>query len=310
MAEFEVNTMKLNVQISSFQKIEREMNDIVMKVSEVQRKLSLKSSYSFEIKRALQQTNDGIDKEKCIIKSLGNCLSDVYSQYDQIERAIAVRENTLENIKEASSLNGDTLWNNFTSNLKSDIFSSALKSSGGFIGTLAGKINILTSVARSSGENAFVIINPNVAETTAAMVKSGNALIAGAKFGLPVIGGIIDFVLLKSGGENTKDALIKSTAHVGIGVAVGAIVGSVIPGPGTILGAAVGLVAGTVLTTAGNFVFDYIYDNWDDVVSNVKKTADDISNKVNGFVSGVGEAVNGIGNAISSSFLSLGTVFG
>lgn len=317
MAEFDVMVMKLKMQISCFQKIERELSDVVMGVSEVQRKLSLKNSYSHEINRALQQTYDGIYNEKCSIKKLGNCLSDIYAQYDQTERSIAVRKNTLKSIKEASSINGNTIWNNFTSNMKSDIFTSALESSGGYIGTLAGKINILTSIARSSGENAFVIINPNVAETTAAMVKGGNALKAGAKYGLPIIGGIIDFAVMKFSGESTQDAFVKAGAHVGIGLAggaagakIGAVVGSVIPGFGTVAGAAIGFVAGAAITTVGNMVFDYVYDNWDDVVSGVQKATDYVADKVNDVVSGVGDVMSDIGNAICSPFQSLGALFG
>ena len=204
------------------------------------------------------------------------------------------------------------------SNLGSDVAGSFLKSSGAFLGKFAGEMNILTSVARSSGENAFVIINPNVAETTGAMVKGGKALIAGAKYGLPIIGGIIDFATMKFRGEGTKDAFIKAGAHVGIGLAGGAagaklgtIMGTAIcPVVGTAAGAAIGFVAGAVITTLGNMAFDYAYDNWDNIVSGVQKATDYVADKVNDVVSGIGDAIGDIGNAISSPFQSLGALFG
>lgn len=327
MAEFEVNTMKLNVQISSFQKIDRELNDIKAGISEVKGKLYLKSSYSYDINRTLKQISDEAQRAHNQVKNFGDCLSEIVSLYDQAERAISGTKNNFKEIPDATPAsnismesqegNKSDFWENFKSNIGSDIAGSFLKSSGAFLGRFAGEINILTSVARSSGENAFVIINPNVAETTAAMVKGGNALKAGAKYGLPIIGAIIDFAAMKFSGERTQDAFVKTGAHVGIGLAggaagakIGAVVGSVIPGAGTVAGAAIGFVAGAAITTVGNMVFDYVYDNWDDIVSGVQKATDYVADKVNDVVSGIGDAIGDIGNAICSPFQSLGALFG
>lgn len=323
MGELEVMPLKLKLQISSFQKLERELNDIKTGISEVKGNLYLKNSYSYNIKRTLQQINDETQSSFNHVKTLGGGLSEIVKLYEQTEKEISGSKNNLKVIPDAlpasnismESQEGDKpeFWNNFKSNLGSDVAGSFLKSSGAFLGRFAGEINILTSVARSSGENAFVIINPNVAETTAAMVKGGNALKAGAKYGLPIIGAIIDFAAMKFSGESTQDAFVKTGAHVGIGLAgakIGAVVGSVIPGAGTVAGAAIGFVAGAAITTVGNMVFDYVYDNWDDVVSGVQKATDYVADKVNDVVSGIGDAFSDIGNAICSPFQSLGALFG
>lgn len=327
MGELEVMPLKLKLQISSFQKLERDLNDIKTGISEVKGNLYLKNSYSYNIKRTLQQINDETQRSFNHVKTLGGGLSEIVKLYEQTEKEISGSKNNLKVIPDALPASNISMgsqegnkadfWNDFKSNLGSDVAGSFLKSSGAFLGRFAGEINILTSVARSSGENAFVIINPNVAETTAAMVKGGNALKAGAKYGLPIIGAIIDFAAMKFSGESTQDAFVKTGAHVGIGLAggaagakIGAVVGSVIPGAGTVAGAAIGFVAGAAITTVGNMVFDYVYDNWDDVVSGVQKATDYVADKVNDVVSGIGDAFSDIGNAICSPFQSLGALFG
>ena len=327
MGELEVMPLKLKLQISSFQKLERDLNDIKTGISEVKGNLYLKNSYSYNIKRTLQQINDETQRSFNHVKTLGGGLSEIVKLYEQTEKEISGSKNNLKVIPDALPASNISMesqegnkadfWNDFKSNLGSDVAGSFLKSSGAFLGRFAGEINTLTSVARSSGENAFVFINPNVAVTTAAMVKGGNALKAGAKYGLPIIGAIIDFAAMKFSGESTQDAFVKTGAHVGIGLAggaagakIGAVVGSVIPGAGTVAGAAIGFVAGAAITTVGNMVFDYVYDNWDDVVSGVQKATDYVADKVNDVVSGIGDAFSDIGNAICSPFQSLGALFG
>lgn len=198
---------------------------------------------------------------------------------------------------------GDDFTNDFLDNLKSDIFTSALESGGNTAVRIGGIINNITALAKGTGENAFIIVNPNVAATTSKIISGGKWIATGAKYGLPVIGGLVDFGLQLAGGEEIGDAAVKATAHVGIGVAVGAVIGSIIPGPGTIAGAAVGLVVGTIVTTGINTIFDYVYDNWDDV----KDYAQEKYNQVVGVLS---DAADGIGNAVDGFFSGLGTIFG
>jgi hypothetical protein len=75
----------------------------------------------------------------------------------------------------------------------------------------------------------------------------------------PVIGGVIDFTAQVAQGENVKDAAVKATAHVGIGMAgmaAGAAIGSAIPVAGTIVGGVLGFLIGV----GGSMLFDYVYD--------------------------------------------------
>ena len=236
----------------------------------------------------------------------------------------------------------DNIWENFFQELGTN----ALESSGSFTQKLAGLINVHTAVAHGPNvTNSFVIVNPNVAPTTAGMVGFGGKLSSimsstGAKVGIPIVGGVIDYFGMVGDGEEEVDAAIKATVHVGIGLvgglaggkagaALGGAIGSVIPGAGTVVGAAVGFVAGVAITTAGNAVFDTIYDNreaiadtakeiWNttkemasDAVDTVKMfaedakeeiskgveklndVADDAKEKVSGFFSDIGDACVG-----------------
>lgn len=112
----------------------------------------------------------------------------------------------------------------------------------------------------------------------------------GAKYGVPIIGTMIDFGIQVATGEDAGDALVKAGAHTAIGFGaaagaqIGAAIGSVIPGAGTIAGAVIG--------AAGCMAFDYVYDNWDDITQ------------------GVGEFFESAGDFISDTFQGLGSIFG
>ena len=88
--------------------------------------------------------------------------------------------------------------------------------------------------------------------------------------GVPVVGGLVEFVEMVNDGVSIEEALVKACAHTGIGfaagAAAGAIVGSIFPGPGTVAGAVVGFIIGFALQEIGNAFFDYVYDNWDELV--------------------------------------------
>lgn len=131
-------------------------------------------------------------------------------------------------------------------------------------------------------------------------------LATGAKYGLPVLGGVIDFVSMKSKGEETVDAITKAVVHtgigIGIGIGVGMAIGSVIPFAGTAIGAVIGFGAGVALTTIGNMTFDYVYDNWDSITSDVKQVSDYVMNKANDLAEGIGNIFDSIGNAMQGSF--------
>lgn len=198
---------------------------------------------------------------------------------------------------------GEDFNEDFWNNLKSDLFTSALESGGNTAVRIGGIINNMTAMARGTGENAFIIVNPNVAATTSKIIQGGKWVATGAKYGLPVIGGLIDFGTQLAEGEDIGDAAVKATAHVGIGIAVGAAIGSIIPGPGTVAGAAIGLVVGTIVTTEINTIFDYVYDNWDDVKNYAVEKCNQVADAVSAAAGNIGDAVNGF-------FSDLGTVFG
>jgi len=106
----------------------------------------------------------------------------------------------------------------------------------------------------------------------------------GVKYGIPVVGALVDFGMQKASGENTGDALIKTGAHVGIAAGVGMLVG----GP-----------AGFALGVLGTMAFDYVYDNYkDDVIDAGKKAVDAVSDAVDK----VGDAITGFGKALGSVF--------
>ena len=117
----------------------------------------------------------------------------------------------------------------------------------------------------------------------------------GVKYGIPVVGALVDFGMQKASGENTGDALIKTGAHVGIGVKAAAI-GTAIGGP---LGTAVGFGIGVL----GSMAFDAVYDNKD-------KIADGIVNTTKKAIKAVEDVADKVGDAVSGLSKTLGSVFG
>ena len=128
--------------------------------------------------------------------------------------------------------------------------------------------------------------NPIWAQLARGAVKNG------VKYGIPIVGALVDFAMQKDSGESTGNALIKTGAHTAIGLKAAAI-GTAMGGP---LGAAVGFGIGVL----GSMAFDYVYDNYKDDVIDVGKNA----------VNAVSDVVGKVGDAISDFGKSLGSVFG
>ncbi|WP_273451403.1 T7SS effector LXG polymorphic toxin [Streptococcus ferus] len=115
------------------------------------------------------------------------------------------------------------------------------------------------------------------------------------KYGIPVVGALVDFGMQKASGESTGDALIKTGAHVAIGLKAAAI-GTAIGGPfGTVVGFGIGVL--------GSMAFDYVYDNKEQIVDGIADTAKKATKAV-------GETVDKVGDAISGFGKTLGSVFG
>ena len=254
------------------------------------------TSYA-DVKIALATVSDDVNRQIEALKDLEDTLYDVVRYYENAEKTIlGEKKGLLERLKDAFS-------GKFLSTYATDIINSLLVSSGEFIVRIGGEINVLTAVATSSGENAFIMVNPSVAETTSKIINGGKWLSTGAKYGLPIIGGLIDFGGQWLEGEDVGDAAVKAGAHVIIGAVVGGIVGSVIPGPGTVAGAAVGIAISTAVTMAASELFDYVYDNWDDISDSVKHGWDD-------FMDTTEDVIHNIGDAFCGTASNLGTIFG
>ncbi|WP_207669758.1 hypothetical protein QTL86_15555 [Cellulosilyticum sp. ST5] len=242
-----------------------------------------------DLRQMLQKESNNVELEISNLFVLQGALQQSIELYLQTE-------NKLINGNEQKQ-ESDTITNivgGISSNLKQDFIFSAIQSSGGLVSRFGGLINVGTAIAKNGGENGFVIVNPNVLNTTSKMIKAGNWMSTGAKYGLPVLGGILDFTSQVKQGEDTTHAVVKSTVHTVNGVLIGMAIGSVIPGAGTVVGAVAGLVIGTVVTYAVNAGFDYVYDNY------IKEAVTDV----------VSNVANGIGDAVDGIFNSLGTVFG
>ncbi|PID98460.1 MAG: hypothetical protein CSA83_01155 [Actinomycetales bacterium] len=89
------------------------------------------------------------------------------------------------------------------------------------------------------------------------------------RYGAVGIGAALDFsgqmADVSAGKQDVGDAVIKTASHTAIGIgsaaAAGAIVGSVIPGAGTLVGAAAGAVIGAGISIVGCAMFDAGYDH-------------------------------------------------
>ncbi|MBP2099840.1 hypothetical protein [Enterococcus rivorum] len=202
-------------------------------------------------------------------------------------------------------------WNDISENVKDgtplDFAALMLETSGNVTLKLGGWYNYITGI---KGTN-FVIVNPRVAAVTSKMFSQGNLLIGGAKYGLPALGGVLDFVGQVSEGEDVGDAAVKAVAHVGIGLAsgkagaaVGAAIGTAIPIPvvGTVAGAVVGFAAGVVIGAVGSWAFDSLYDNKEKIWEGAKELGGSIKNGVEKIGENIGQAVGGFFGNLGSAF--------
>lgn len=268
------------------------------------------SSYG-DVKSALAVMADNVNSQVEALKDLEHILYDIVSYYENAEKTIlGEKKSILEKVK-------DGFADDFFDSIDSDLLERFLESSGEFIVQIGGIINEVTAVAASSGENAFIVVNPSVAQATSKIMKAGNWISTGAKYGFPIVGTVLDFVGQLQDGEDVLDAGIKAGVHLAIGQATGAIVGatigsvvgSVIPGAGTAAGAVIGAVVGTVVemvattfyTVVGSKAFDAVYDEY--LSEGVHKIWDNITDKA-------GEALDNIGDAFCGTAGNLGTIFG
>ncbi|MBC6308470.1 hypothetical protein HCJ66_02770 [Listeria sp. FSL L7-1582] len=210
----------------------------------------------------------------------------------------------------------DEIPTSIKDSLPQDLVNAGVESSGKATQNFGFLLTTLTGKMGPGGAGNFVMVNPNTSSVTTSIIKTGSTIAKVGKFGLPIVGGIVDGVTQISQGEDVGDAVVKSVAHVGIGIAggeagaaIGGAIGTAIPIPvvGTLAGAALGFVVGVGITAVGNYIFDKIYDKKDKIIAGAKDIAEDVGKSIGEGVKSVGDK---IGNAASGFMKGLGSVFG
>ena len=279
MSSISIKTNQLSTSLEGLKDCGRSVNNLRNQLNDVCSNISAEYSSINSVKRSLGSIAVQLGNNGQNIALFSTSLAKIIRLYEDTEREIAGGSNVHKLSGATKNFNSsaagekkDTFWDQykrtFKDNFWNDLRDSIIEGSGKFIVRTAGFINIFTATGRSAGKNAFVIVNPGVANTTRFMGNIGSKIVTGAKYGLPIIGGVIDFFVLKHDGQNTRDSAIKATAHVGIGLggaeagaAIGGAIGSVIPGAGTAAGAVIGFGAGVIISTLGDVTFDWFYDN-------------------------------------------------
>lgn len=226
-----------------------------------------------------------------------------------------------DQLKEYLMTEGRKIAENFTSGLKSSAVATVLEASGTQVKNIAQLVMYYSATWGPDSPNSFIMVSPEVAQRTNRFVAAGNFMQKTGKIGVPIVGGLIDFGTQVSQGEDVKDAAVKASAHVAIGLAggkagaaIGGAIGSVVPVAGNVVGAAVGFVAGVAITAVGSYVFDKIYDNRDKIVEGAKNIINSAGKALNDIGEEIGEGIRNvsksIGNAVSGFVSGLGSVFG
>lgn len=318
MSNFVVYPLNAKRETEVLHNISSQMGHINSALEDVKTVVRKNMSHYPQISLSIEHSINDINAEKQRVSAMGTALGTIMQKYIDTENAVCDNKEGWEGIKareaavfatvhgEAHPQNGkntvtkgDSLENKFKEeykkNFKDDLRNAIIESSGETLVKAGGGINVATALARSGGENGFIIVNPAVSKHTSKMISTGSKIAKGAKYGLPLLGAAIDFVSLKHDGKSTGEALVKSGAHLAIGVAggkagaaIGAAIGSVIPGAGTAVGAVVGFVGGVAITTIGNLAFDYIYDKREEIVDGVVNGINNVGKKINRFFKGLG----------------------
>ena len=112
-------------------------------------------------------------------------------------------------------------WNNFISSLRGnfkdevrdEMLTNIFEASGATLNSFASFVNTATAIAKGpESASSFVVLNPNVADTTGVLAQYGSTLgkvATGCKIGLPILGGILDFASMRKEGTNLQDATVK-----------------------------------------------------------------------------------------------------
>ena len=214
-----------------------------------------------------------------------------------------------------------TFYNNLVTGSKLEATSTVLQASGEQTKKITNLVRYYSATWGPDGPKSFVMYSTDVAKKSSQVIKGANIVSNIGRYGVPIIGGVIDYRVQIADGEDIGDAAVKATAHVGIGIgggyagaAIGATAGSILPVLGTAGGAAVGFVAGVVIAAAGSAFFDLVYDNREAIYEAVTDTVDTITENISDFgesmIKTTEEGIKSIGNAVEGFLNGLGTVFG
>lgn len=321
MAEFSVNVKYLKGQIDEEEKMAQELANIQRRLESQLREIEgLGSNYRY-IGDSVRHLAEQVKEQEKGMKQLKTGLENIVKTYEDTEKRVvsAVPENKKVSESNTSDEVTDKVEKAYQEGKIDDETYKYLRSILGGLtafGTATVQ-NVLMGILQDKSAQAMAdaLVMWLRENTTffmdrgmmAALAGGGTAFLTeapswlatlirgGAKYGVPIIGTMIDFGIQVATGEDAGDALVKAGAHTAIGFGgaaagakIGAVIGSVIPGAGTIAGVAIGAVIGA----AGSMAFDYVYDNWDDITQ------------------GVGEFFESAGSFISDTFQGLGSIFG
>lgn len=293
------------------------------------------------IRDSLRQIVFELNAEERAMKAMASCLRDAAKAYENTERKISSTNVSIKNIIDPEILADvqneieDAYENGKIDIQIYEIIKSILSGLLSFITAtfqelLTGIIQDKSAEAIAEAmiawlrENTTLFMNRGY---LGVLVQKGNSLITqtpsflaslirgGAKYGVPIVGTLLDYSMQVFLGEKSDDALIKAGAHTAIGFGAsaagtsiasvvtgmitgakaGGLAGSVAPGLGTLAG----VIAGAVIGAIGVVAFDYVYDNWDNIMKGVGNLIDT-----------AGDWINSAGNTVADEFQGLGSVFG
>ncbi len=352
ISKFSVKTKQARAQAADELRMVRELESLGASVRSISNNLGFKIACKANIRTRLNHAAGQIDGHQRDMRRMHSALADILDAYDKTEQRILSesvlqnwsQENTDGNTEDsvAAAVGASvgtavspifdlfsgvscarqgciegTLCDSFFKNLNDDIESKVMEKIGDAsdqLGTLIKKNNINI---RIGGPNKFVTVNSKIASKV--LSAGGKTLAAGAKYGMPIVNGIIDYWSLREDGNSPVDAGVKTVAHCAIGLAggetgaaIGAAVGTAIPVPvvGTVVGAAVGFIAGAAITTLGSFAFDKIYDSREELGQFFKEKLHQVDEAVDQTVVSVKGFFSDVGAAVSSEWKRLGAVFG
>lgn len=336
MAEFYINIPKIKQEIKKEEEIAGQLLKIQQRLEEQLNGVGSLGHTYIPVQDALKHSLSEITEQQKEMQQFAAVLEDIVKTYENTEQRIvsygisegnAVEPESTEAMQEEiEEAYKDGTIDEETYKFLNSIFSGIWSFS---IATLqTALMNILQDKTAEAIANAAVAwlrenttffmdrgLVPALAGGGEAFLSEAPSWLAslirgGAKYGVPIAGTAIDFGMQVLGGEDAGDALVKAGAHTAIGFggavagtkiggAIGMALGSVVPGAGTVIGGIVGAVVGAGIGAAGAVAFDYVYDNWDDIVDGAGE-----------LLESAGELLESAGDAVADAFQGLGSVFG